>query len=254
MHGTHKLRVTSYSLLFIVLASACCSCDGFGDNLLMSNPSVARMAATSEEAASKLAPAERYDWAFTRYRIEASDLRRGIRWKNALKVRNSSERAARFLAFMEGLLASEEKRMTARESIRAHKALGEALSGGRWFRSGMEAAAALEREVEAELAPGRVDILRAEPGKGAPRQPGKETEWTVSAKRIVDEESAEGARKRYLIVLDDGAGTKLSREVSKEKFTSIRIGQVWRGEKGPGGEDPRDGEKAGAKGEGVRKG
>jgi hypothetical protein len=228
-------------------------CDGFGDSILMSNPSVARVASISEEEAEKYPNAKRYAWAFARYEIEANDIQRGIRWRNALKVRKSSRRAARFLKIMESLLQMEKDRQAAARSAEHHRALGEALSGGRWFRSGMDAACGLQREVADRLSPGQAPLKPDEiPAHGPGAAPTHEVPSgprTVAAKRIMEEESAGGRRKRFVIVLE-WEGGKEERDVSEQEFSAVRIGGTWPIEGSSAGE--RGKEKEPVKREGVQ--
>ncbi|MHC4599391.1 MAG: hypothetical protein ACYS47_10335, partial [Planctomycetota bacterium] len=231
LHSFDDLRLTTYGLLLFTLAIAFTGCEGFGNSLLMANPSVARWAAVSEKEAMKYPVAERYRWAYARHGIEASDVKRGIRWRNTLKVRNASKRAVRFLEIMETLLDAEADRRAAREIIETTRALGEALSGGRWFRAGMDAAEALHRDVETRLAPDRIALgeerPRTAPASEVTKAPPMKGTWTVAAKRVVVEESAGGVRKRFLLVLEDGRGGKEEKEVAAEAFERTSVGATW---------------------------
>jgi hypothetical protein len=232
-------------------------CEDVGGSLLSANPAVARMAAVSEEEAAKFPVAKRYGWAYSRFGIEANDVKRGIRWRNALKVKNASERAARFLEIMETLLDSESDRRAARESTEAYRALGEALSGGRWFRSGMDAADALRRDVEARLATARVALKEDPPKTIPPSGPTPPSlgggPWTVSAKRVVVEETTGGTRKRYFLILEDGQGAQVEQEVEEGAFSATPVGVAWTADPPPGPGEPGNAENPPEKGEGVRK-
>jgi hypothetical protein len=197
--------------------------------LLLSNPLLARMASVSEEEAETFPPPRKYQWAYSRYRIEALDFRRGIRWRNAVKVRNASRRAIGFLIRMADLLAEPKDRVEALEAIERYASLGDALSTGRWFRSGEEAAEDLHRFVLEHLAP--PVALEGEPASPPPPDCTSPftagIPWTVRAKREVAEETGEGKRIRFVLELSNPEGVRLERDVSESDFRTTRLGEAW---------------------------
>jgi hypothetical protein len=213
------------------------------------HPALARMASVSEEEAKQFPIPKRYQWAYARYQIEASDFQRGIRWKNTLKVSNAGARTVGYLAKMYEMLADEKDQKFALRAIDEVLALREVLSGGRWYRSGTEAAQALRRRIENRLAPSTVRLLESPP-KPAPReakpppetkptpppQPG--TDWIIESKRKVLEESEKGTQIRYLLVLKREGEAAVERKVSEKAYEKAKVGAVW-SEPAPGEGDDR---------------
>jgi hypothetical protein len=195
-------------------------CEGPG-TLLLSNPLLARMAAVSEEEAEAFPPKKKYEWAYARYRIEAGDFRRGVRWRNRVKVRNASRRAVGFLIKMADLLRMEADRKAALETIERYANLGETLSRGRWPRSGEAASDDLHRFAVERLAPPR-------PLEGVPDAPHPRAGdgWIVRSKREAAADHAEGG-VRYVLELSKPGGALVEREVSEKQFRAARVGKPW---------------------------
>jgi hypothetical protein len=161
-------RLAILAWLPLALLPALAGCEGGGGVALFGNPTLSRLAATSDDEAKDLPPTLRYRWAWDRYEIEASDFRRGIRLENPQKVSGAASRAAHYLAAMRSMLGTEESRQDAMEAVDRHLALAEATSGGRNFRSAGEAARDLEGWVEERLHP---DVVRLAPAKAPAEVP-----------------------------------------------------------------------------------
>jgi len=219
----------------MLLALVFPGCENLGGSLLSSNPTLARLSWLSEEEARALPAEERYRWAFEGFEIEAADFRRGVRWRNALKVRNASGRVCTYLEILRDLVAHEEVRKAADDARAGFAALGRALSGGRWYRSGMEAAHDLILEVRKRLSPGTVELL-PDPAPDAagdtiPPLSGLMTEdqgkaWVVKAKRELLEETESGSRVKYVLLLTSETGASREVAVSAGTFEEARVGSA----------------------------
>lgn len=207
-------------------------CEGIGGGIMLGNPLLARMASASEETANTYPPEAQYRWAYDRFEIESADFRRGIRWRDDLKIVNAAGRLLRHLCRMHALLDPKDAkaRSAALEAMDHTIALAETLAAGGGYRGGLEAAEDLEARIRENLHPSRVRVVARQEGTEAKPEPGPAGPERIVARRESVEERADGPRTRYFLVLEGPGQTEREVEVCREAFEAAEVGALWREE------------------------